>query len=296
MPRTAILLAAFFLAACTDGPENLFVPGPAEEVAESAVPVVLAAGDIGSCDPASETAATAKLLDSMAGTILALGDIAYPDGGPVAYRRCFDPTWGRHRERIRPVPGNHDYEFPGADQYFAYFGAAAGERGLGYYSFEIGDWLLIGLNSQIDLGGGSQQAEWLRRTLAATPTRCAVAYLHHARFSSGSHGNHDWLVPMWEILDAAGVDLVLSGHDHHYERFAPQDAEGRRDAGGVRQFVVGTGGAYVLLAGRRAANSEVLDGATFGVLRLELRPGRYTWRFVSTAGSRFTDAGEASCR
>ena len=295
-PLVACAAAALGMA-CGKGPSSVFVPEERAAAPEAPpAPVVLAAGDIGSCDPAAGTDALARMLDQLPGTILALGDIAYPDGGFASYRDCYHPSWGRHRARTRPVPGNHDYETPDARQYYAYFSTAAGDPGAGYYSFEVGEWLLIALNSEIGLGPGSDQLDWLSATLDSNPRRCALAYLHRPRFSSGRHGDDARLRAAWALLDGAGVDVVLAGHDHHYERFAPQDEDGRLDPDGMRQFVVGTGGAYVLRPGGGAANSETRDGSAFGLLRLELAPQGYAWRFLAASPSGFSDSGRAECR
>jgi len=244
------------------------------------------------CDNNSQ--ATARLLDTIGGTVFALGDNAYFQGTRENYRDCYEPTWGRHKARTRPVPGNHEYESPGAAPYFEYFGVNAGPVGLGYYSYEVGSWHVIALNSNINVSASSTQAGWLRSDLAAqSTTRCSLAYWHHPLFSSGPNGDNAQMRDVWRILQEAGVDVVLSGHDHLYERFAPQDQDGRPDAvRGIRQFTVGTGGAVLYSVAAPRPNSEVRISA-FGVLRLTLAPDRYDWEFVPVSGAR--DAGTATC-
>ncbi|MFL5539336.1 MAG: metallophosphoesterase family protein, partial [Longimicrobiaceae bacterium] len=204
--------------------------------------VVLAAGDIGDCT-LRDVSATAALLDTLPGEVLAVGDEAYPHGSADDFRRCYDPNWGRHRARTHPTPGNHEYTDSTARAYFDYFGAAAGARGKGWYSFDLGAWHLVALNSEVDASAGSEQERWLRDDLRAHPARCVLAFWHRARFSSGRHGSTAAVAPLWRDLQAAGAELVVQGHDHDYERFAPLDADGRPDRHGLRSFVVGTGGA-----------------------------------------------------
>jgi hypothetical protein len=272
-------------------------------------PLVAAAGDI-ACAPQGERpcahAATADLLQRTGpAAVLALGDQAYEDGTLDEYRALFDPTWGRFREILHPVPGNHDYHTPGAGGYFDYFngpGAAfgrAGARGSGWYSFDVGTWHVVALNSNCDkVGGchaGSPQEHWLRADLAAHPAGCTLAFWHHPRFSSGPHGEAPEVQPLWQALEEAGADVVLSGHDHDYERFAPQTAAGLRDpARGLRQFVAGTGGRELRPISRSAPNSEVHDTTSFGVLLMTLAPSGYEWRFAPAVGA-FTDGGSAAC-
>ena len=273
------------------------LPAPAEAPAEPAV--LVGAGDIAACaSPGSE--ATAALLDGIPGTVFTTGDNAYGDGTAVEFAHCYEPTWGRHRARTRPSPGNHDYGTARAAGYHDYFGAAAGEPDRAYYSYDLGAWHVIALNSNCaQVGGchaGSPQEQWLRADLAANWTACTVAYWHHPRFSSGPHGGARELWPLWQALYDAGADVVLAGHDHLYERFAPQDPAGRADpARGIRQFTVGTGGASHYGVSQIAPNSEVRNGDTFGVLKLTLHPTGYEWEFVPVAGRTFTDSGSAAC-
>ncbi len=259
--------------------------------------VLVGAGDIADCD-ASPTAA---LLDTIPGTVFTAGDNAYPDGSDAAYAQCYDPSWGRHKARTRPSPGNHDHNTAGAAGYFRYFGAQAGPAGLGYYSYELGAWHIISLDSEYDYGVGidpsSPQGQWLRADLAATTKRCIIAYWHYPRFSSGSnHGSDAALQTFWDALYAAGATIVISGHDHEYERFAPQAPDGTADpVRGIREFVVGTGGAGLYSFGTPLPNSEVRDATSHGVLKLTLSVGSYTWQYVPVAGDSFTDSGSGTC-
>jgi len=262
--------------------------------------VLVGAGDIASCVSDGDEA-TASLLDAIGGVVFTLGDHAYEAGTPIEFEACYEESWGRHKARTRPTPGNHDYLTPGASGYFDYFGAAAGERDRGYYSYRLGPWHIVVLNSNCpEVGGcdsGSPQAQWLRANLAANPTPCTLAYWHHPRFSSGPHGSDPTVQAFWQALHDYGAEVVLSGHDHTYERFAPQDPQGRLDpVRGVRQFVVGTGGAsHHRFAGPAAANSEARSDDTFGVLKLTLYPTGYEWQFIPAAGRTFTDSGAAPC-
>jgi hypothetical protein len=269
--------------------------------------VLIAVGDIADCGTRSDEA-TAALVRGMAGTIATLGDHVYDNGSKQEFAACYDPTWGRVKSRTRPAPGNHDYGTSGGQGYFDYFGGAAGERGKGYYSYDHGAWHIVVLNSNcVEVGGcgaNSPQARWLRRDLIAGSATCTLAYWHHPLFSSGKkHGGDEAMKPAWEILYAAGADIVLSGHEHNYERFAPQDPQGRPDRRhGIRQFVVGTGGAGLYGFGRSLKTSEVRESRTFGVLALTLLPTGYDWAFVPAASRPdrpqwrpFTDAGSADC-
>jgi hypothetical protein len=237
---------------------------------------------------------TARLLDNIGGTVFTLGDNAYFSGTAREYRDCYDPSWGRHKGRTRPVPGNHEYHSPGAAPYFEYFGFNAGPAGLGYYSFELGAWHAVALNSNLSARSNSAQGQWLRADLASSRSKCTIAYWHHPLFSSGPNGDSSDMRDFWGILYDAGAEIVLAGHDHDYERFAPQDADGRPDpAGGIREFVAGTGGATPYHVVNIHANSEARLSDVFGVLKLTLQTNSYQWEFVSTAG--IGDAGAGSC-
>ena len=256
--------------------------------------VVAAAGDI--CASTTDCAPTADLLDSIAPTrVLALGDNAYPDGALAQYTNYYAPNWGRQKARTSPAPGNHDYQTPGASGYFDYFGAQAPAA---YYSFDLGSWHLISLNGEISVSAGSAQETWLKNDLAVHAGQCILAYWHEPRFSSGSvHGSATRFDAFWRDFYAAGADIVLNGHEHNYERFAPQNPDGVADPKGIREFVVGTGGAkqgsYPF--GTPLANSEVRNTGTAGVLKLTLYATGYDWKFVPVAGATFTDAGSDSC-
>jgi hypothetical protein len=261
-------------------------PGP-----PGAPQVFVGAGDIAACDGNADK--TALLLDTIGGLVFTLGDNAYFNGAAREFRDCYEPTWGRHRIRTKPVAGNHDYGTPGATGYFDYFGEAAGPYGLGYYSFDIGSWHAIALNSNIPASAGSAQAAWLASDLATHATACTIAYWHHPLFTSGPDGPSPFMRDTWRQLYSAGVEIVMNGHEHLYERFAPQNPDGAADpARGIRQFIAGTGGAIPYRAVSVQPNSEVrLEG--FGVLKLTLASGGYEWEFVPVSGGR--DAGSGTC-
>jgi hypothetical protein len=263
-------------------------------------PVLVGAGDIASC-PSDADDATAKLLDGIPGTVFTVGDNVYWSGTAREFKKCYAPSWGRHKERTRPALGNHEYVTAGAAGYFGYFGAAAGDPSKGYYSYDRGGWHVVALNSNCKEVGGcysaSPQGRWLRNDLAASPADCTLAYFHHPLFSSGSdHGDQPEVRPLWDALYAANADVVVSGHDHDYERFAPQRPDGTQDKErGIREFVVGTGGAAQHGFGEVRPNSQVREAGTPGVLKLTLEPGSYGWEFVPIAGETFTDSGTTSC-
>ena len=258
--------------------------------------VLLAAGDIASCSSSGDEA-TATLLDGLAGTVVTLGDNAYSDGTATEFTNCYGPTWGRHKARTRPSPGNHDYHTSGATGYYNYFGTSAGPSGRGYYSFDLGSWHIVSLNSNVSMSAGSAQEQWLRADLAATTEQCTLAYWHHPRFSSGTaHGNFSAAQPIWQALYDYHADVALAGHEHNYERFAPQTPTGTADpTRGIREFVVGTGGVGHYSGHSAIPNSEVFDGSTFGVLKLTLNATSFSWQFIPAAGQSFTDSGSGSC-
>lgn len=259
--------------------------------------VLVGAGDIAGCASTYQDEATALLLDEIDGTVFTAGDNVYPWGSAADYAGCYDPSWGRHRDRTRPVPGNAEYHTAGAAGYFEYFGARAGAAGEGYYSYDLGAWHIVALNSNVAMSAGAPQEQWLRADLAGSDRTCMLAYWHHARFSSGTdHGSSTASAPLWEALYEAGAEIVLSGHDHGYERFAPQTPDGAADPErGIRQFVVGTGGGALDGFGTPQPNSEVRSSSAHGVLKLTLRPDGYDWEFVPVAGRTFTDRGSGSC-
>jgi uncharacterized protein YjdB/PKD repeat protein len=257
--------------------------------------VLVGAGDIGVCGLDGKEQ-TARLLDNIPGTVYTTGDNAYDDGSDADFANCYDASWGRHKARTRPSPGNHEYHTAGASGYFAYFGENAGPAGRGYYSYNLGEWHIISLNSNVSMSSTSAQVTWLKADLAANPAECTLAYWHHPRFSSGDHGNSSSTQPLWDVLYAAGADVVLAGHDHSYERFAPQTPTGVADpVRGIREFVIGTGGAGFYSFGTVKPNSEVRNTGTWGVLQLTLRSGEYEWKFVPVAGQTFTDEGSGTC-
>jgi hypothetical protein len=262
-------------------------------------PVVVAAGDIASCNSTGDEQ-TAALLDKMTGTVITLGDNVYESGTINEFNTCYAPTWGRQKTRTFPSVGNHEYKTIDAAGYYDYFGAAAGDPTKGYYSYDIGAWHIIVMNTNCSEIGGcgvnSPQVVWLRTELAAHPALCTLAYWHQPRFSSGEHGNDTAVQPIWQALYDAGVELVLNGHDHDYERFAPQNPDGVADPiNGIREFVVGTGGKDLRSIGSPINNSEVQNANTWGVLKLTLHPDSYDWQFIPIAGKTFTDSGSGNC-
>ena len=260
------------------------------------VPVLVGAGDIAMCD-SSGRIATSLLLDNIAGSVFTAGDNAQLVGAESEFTECYDPTWGRHKARTHPVPGDHDYLTEGASAYYNYFGAAAGEPGKGYYSYDLGSWHIIALNSEIDISASSTEVQWLRADLAAHPTTCTLAYWHQPRFSSGLiHGSNSYFGELWEALYDYGADVVINGSEHLYERFAAQNPDGIAEpTRGIREFIVATGGAYIGYPYTQLPNSEVIDNSTYGVIKFTLHETSYDWEFIPIAGMTFTDSGSASC-
>jgi hypothetical protein len=304
----AVFLSGLVLGSPAPLPETTLAqtadpaPLPQTTLAQTTDPVLVGAGDIADCNR-SQDEATAQLLDSITGTVFTLGDDAYPDGTLTQFNNCYDPTWGRHKDRTRPSPGNHDYHTSGAAGYYTYFGAAASPLETnctsdckGYYSYNLGEWHIIALNSEIAHGAGSVQEQWLRADLAANQNICTLAYWHTPRFSSGKHGNSSSVQPFWQALYDYEADVVLSGHDHTYERFAPQNPTGQADpTRGIREFVVGTGGRGLYAFSTIQANSEARNNTTWGVLKLTLHPTSYDWEFIPVAGQAFRDSGTGNC-
>ncbi len=257
-----------------------------------------AVGDIADCgSPGDE--ATASLLEATDGAIAVLGDIAYDSGTQQQFADCYGESWGGLRDRTRPTPGNHEYQTAAAAPYFDYFGAMAGDPSRGYYSYDLGAWHVIALNSNCDAVGGcddgSAQLAWLAADLRQSNSRCTLAYWHHPLSSSGQHGNDGRMRRPYELLDTTGADVVLAGHDHDYERLAPQDASGRARADGIRQFVVGTGGKSLRGFPKALNTSEVRYSQSFGVLRLTLDTSSYRWDFITVSGE-IIDSGTGVCR
>ena len=274
-------------------------------------PTIAAAGDI-ACDPSAagfhggngtanacqEMAVSQLVVDGGYKAFLALGDLQYDNGTDNAFKRSYDPSFGRVYSITKPAAGNHEYQTKHAAGYFQYFGATAGDPTKGYYSFDVGDWHIVALNSNcfaVSCAAGSPQEQWLRADLAAHPTLCSLVYWHHPRYSSSQHGNNHGMLPLFQAAYDGGVDVALAGHDHDYERFALQDATGHADPNGVRQFVVGTGGRSHYRLRKVKPNSEAHNSNTFGVLALTLHPGSYDWNFVPEPGGQFTDSGSQPC-
>lgn len=279
-----------------NSPPSLGIPAPVPEPIPTPEisQIFSGAGDIAICgSPAPE--ATAKLLDITPGTIFADGDLAYDRGTEREFRDCYEPTWGRHKARTRPAPGNHDYLTNNAQPYFDYFGANAGPPGLGYYSFDLGKyWHAVSLNSNIERAASNAQAVWFRADMAANRSNCRIAYWHHPLFSSGLNGNNSHVKYLWQIFEEFNGDVIITGHDHDYERFALQDSEGRPNPKGAREFVVGTGGMYLNDFQRIVSNSEVRIPSVHGILKLELNRNSYSWQFISTGGA-VLDSGTGEC-
>jgi len=263
-------------------------------------PVLLALADVAYCYSGGDDA-TARLADEIAGTIAVVGDTAYNNGAAEEFVGCYNPSWGRHKDRTRPAVGDHEYGTPGAGPYWAYFGASAGVAGKGWYSYDLGAWHIVVLNSNCtQVGGcaaGSEQYAWLQADLAASTKPCTAAYFHHPRFNAGSvHSNYTTVTPFWNLLYQYGAELVLSGDEHTYQRFAPQTPSGASDpVAGIRQFVVGMGGALHYAAGKPIPNLEVVNDNTFGLLKLTLHAASYDWQFVPQVGKVFTDSGTTAC-
>ncbi|MBA3405828.1 MAG: S-layer homology domain-containing protein [Gemmatimonadaceae bacterium] len=257
--------------------------------------VLVGAGDIASCSSSGDEA-TASLLDGIAGTVFTTGDNVYDSGTPTEYADCYDSSWGRHRHRTLPAPGNHDWRTANAHGYRDYFGLRSGPL---WYSYNLGAWHVVVLDSNCaSVGGcgvGSPQHTWLVDDLASDTRACTLAIWHQPRFSSGAHGSSTAMAAFWQELYADGAELVINGHDHNYERFAPQSPSGVPDAKGIREIVVGTGGKTLRPFGVTVANSEVRNSTAFGVLKVTLAAGSYSWQFLPVAGGTFTDAGTGTC-
>ena len=322
--RRAALLLCVVMVSCAGsggaGPSPTAAPGPTSAGPTSTGPAgptptrppgsttttgppvatLLAAGDIASCNSTGDEA-TAALLDARPNAQVAtLGDNVYESGTPAEFANCFEPTWGRHKARIRPALGNQEYGVFRAGGYYAEFGPAAGDAPLGWYSYDLATWHIVVLNSNCDTVGcatGGTQEKWLRDDLAAHPARCTLAIWHHPRFTSGTvRGPNPNVTPLYAALYDAGVELLLTAHENNYERFAPLNPAGQPDdVRGVREFVVGTGGRGHDPLGPPAPGSEVRNDNTFGLLVLTLRPTSYQWQFAPEAGKSFTDSGSTNC-
>jgi acid phosphatase type 7 len=300
--RGWLAVTVVLAAGCAGTPRagDSSAPTTATESTGQQSTTLLAAGDVAGCDSGGDEQ-TAALLDTLPGAVLMLGDTVYEDGSAGQFAVCYVPSWGRFRDRTYPVPGNHDYQTAGASGYYQFFGPRAGQPGKGWYSFDLGRWHLIALNSNCEAVGGcqpgSEQDRWLRADLAAHPARCTLAFWHHPRFSSGTtHGSDPAVGGLWMALYEAGADVVLVAHEHNYERFAPLDPLGQVDpARGMREFVVGTGGRSHYPFGSPLPGSEARNSDSFGLLELRLSRAGYTWRFLPAQGSSFQDSGTDSC-
>ena len=263
---------------------------PIAPPASSAEAVLVGAGDINMCgEPGA--AVTATLLDRLSGTVFTAGDNAYMHGSAADFQ-CYQRTWGRHRGRTYATPGNHDYESPGASAYFEYFGERAGPYGLGYYSYDLAAWHVISLNSNVPMGEGSPQLAWLRADLQRSRVPCVAAIIHHPLVSSGPNGDNPQVRELWRALVEAGADIVISGHDHLYERHARIDQDGRPATRGARLFTVGTGGATLYPSSSLRSTTEAKVVA-WGVIRFTLLPGTYRWDFHTVDG--IVDSGADLC-
>ena len=318
----AVALIAF-VAGCGPGPTGAATtPSPAPSIAPTSPsatptetpsptpapdPVLLAAGDIAQCSDEGDEATAAILAQYPDATVQTLGDNAYNSGTPRQFG-CFDDSWGIAKDRMRPALGGHDYMTEGAAGYFDYFKDALApfaptgtDPAQGWYAYDLGEWRVIVLNSVCQhVGGcdaGSPQVAWLEDEIQAHPARCSLAAIHNPRFSSGRKGNEDEVEPLWDVLQSGGVELVLSGDNHAYERLAPMTPTGKKSPTGIRQFVVGTGGArnYLFSEGEIHPNTEVGDDGTHGVLKLTLGADAYAWEFLPVAGKTFTDTGSSAC-
>jgi len=253
--------------------------------------VIAGAGDIAGSGSGDDR--TALLLDAIEpDVVFTTGDNAYPDGTLSDYQTYYQPTWGRYKSRTWPSPGNHDHHMDDASGYFSYFGPRAPAS---YYSYDLGAWHLISLDSEISMAAGSPQLTWLRADLTASNAACTLAYWHKPRYTAGKYGDFTFTTAVWQLLYAEGAELVLNGHDHNYQRYRPMDPDGRADtARGIREIVVGTGGAgsYDL---RSDSRREAAQSSVFGVLEVTLHPGGYDWRFVPVSGS-YADSGSGRCR
>jgi hypothetical protein len=262
---------------------------PTQVSAAGTTVVMVGAGDISSCSQSNDTN-TAKLLGSISGTVFALGDNAYESGTSTEYTNCYKPTWGLYKSRTKPVPGNHDYQTSGASGYFNYFGVPK------YYAYNLGDWRIYALNSEIDTSATSAQATWLKNDLANNPKQCVMAYWHRPRWSSGkTHGSDSKTQPLWAILYDAKAELVVTGHEHNYERFAPMNKSGTTVSTGLQEIVAGTGGESHYAFGTILSASRARNATTYGVLKLTLKTGGYDWKFVPVAGQSYTDSGSITC-
>jgi hypothetical protein len=307
-----IVAVAVLAIACSSAiARPSIVPPPTASAATGAAtgdPVIAAAGDI-ACGPTAdkgapancdEAATAAQIIALRPAAVITLGDNQYESNTAAQYAAVFDKTWGQFKGLIHPTIGNHEYLTPDAAGYFGYFGAAAGDPTKGYYSWNLGAWHIVALNSECShVGGcasGSPQEIWLNADLAANPTACTLVTYHEPRWSSGEHGDAVQMATIWSDLVAAHVDLALAGHNHDYERFPALDADGNANASGVQEFVVGTGGKNHYPFATAAIAGEVRDPTAYGILKLTLHASSYDWQFLPAPGYSFSDAGSMPCR
>lgn len=278
------------------GPDSHAITATQPTPTSTSTPAVLVgAGDISICGQDGDDL-TASLLDDNPGIVFTVGDNTNEEGTEYEYRNCFGPSWGRFLDRLKPSPGNHDYATDQGSAYYQYFSSIPVEIGKGYYSYSLGSWHIIVLNSVIDVRAGSAQEQWLLADLIAHPSECALAYWHHPRWTSGTSGDNGRMIPFWELLYEYGVDVVVNGNEHLYERFSPMDPQGKQDRQrGIREFIAGTGGVSHYPFGDIHDNSEVRDNTTYGVLKFSLYPGRYEWEFIPIEGGTFRDHGMDTC-
>jgi hypothetical protein len=283
----------------SSSPGSMSAPTATVQPTAATDPVLVGAGEIGECGPSGDEE-TAKLLDGIGGTIFTVGNNVYPNGSAGQYAMCYGTSWGRFESRTRPAAGNVDWQTEGALGYRGYFGpAATNADGKTWYSYDLGRWHVVVLDSTCARTGGcdgaSPEGRWLATDLAANHARCTVAIWNQPRFSSGEHGNDLEVEPFWQALYSAGADIVVNAHDHDYERFKPLTPAGVVDIEkGIREFVVGTGGTPLGTFGPSKTNSDIRASVSQGVLKLTLHPGGYDWQFIPTSGA-FSDSGSAPC-
>ena len=269
------------------------VDNPATPVQETVT--IVGTGDIADCPNFSGAQATASLVDAVGGLVFTAGDNVYENGTAEEFANCYEPAWGRFKDRTRPTPGNHEYNTPGASGYFNYFGPVAGPAGRGFYSYDHGAWKVFSLNSNTQ-GPLAEQRAWLEHELRRSTATCTLAYWHHPVYSSGFEGNTATMHDIWRLLYEYRVDVVMTGHSHNYERLAPMGPDGQLDRDrGIRQFVIGTGGKSFTNMGARVAASEAINATQQGVLKLTLAPDNYSWEFLPVAGKTYRDSGSAAC-
>ena len=311
MPLVAALSLVMFACLPAVQPTPPPASASAKQVALAGASVFIGAGDIAGCGQDNDRL-TAMIVDSVLradsvekvnDAVFSAGDNVYDSGTAAEFRNCFTPTWGDSAKRIikklHPVPGNHEYYTPNANAYYAYFGKIAGDPTKGYYSYDVGAWHVVALNSEMFVNSGfaaidrAEQLAWLVKDLTDKPKPCTVAYFHHPRFSSGYHGSDASLGPIWRVLYDNNVDLVLTGHDHDYERFLPQTPEGMLDTTrGIPQIIVGTGGEELRsFAGARIANSAQQVEGRAGVLLLTLGAAEYRSVFLGVGGGMWDPSG-----